>query len=118
MYKIISDTMVQRLDDGACIPLVEGNRDYAEYLAWLGVVGNEPEPADPPLPPPPVDLQVLSTDTPALASPLAALRSMSPEQVAAWVDANITDLPSAIRGIKLLAVALCITRRQIRGESQ
>jgi len=32
---------VVRLSDLATIPFVEGNTDYAEYLAWLGE-GNEP----------------------------------------------------------------------------
>lgn len=31
-----------RVDDNALIPFVEGNSDYAEYLAWLEQ-GNEPE---------------------------------------------------------------------------
>lgn len=117
MYKIISDAVVKRLEDGACIPLVEGNRDYEQYLAWLAA-GNVAEPADPPVPPAPVDLQALAAADPAVAAPLDALKAMTPEQVAAWVDANVTDLPAAINAIKLVAVALCITRRQLRGESQ
>jgi hypothetical protein len=28
-------TSIRRLEDGACIPLAEGNRDYADYLAWV-----------------------------------------------------------------------------------
>jgi hypothetical protein len=26
---------IRRLEDGACIPLADGNRDYADYLAWV-----------------------------------------------------------------------------------
>jgi hypothetical protein len=120
-YKLLSHPdAVLRVSDDACITLVDGACGYAEYQAWLAA-GNTPDPADPLPPPPPVDLQVMAqTDTSlaGLAGMLDALKTMTPEQVAMWVDANITDLPGAINGIKMLAVATCITRRQIRGESQ
>lgn len=50
MYRLIKDPFtgqinyVQRVADGAFIPMVEGNRDYDEYLAWV-VAGNTPIPA-------------------------------------------------------------------------
>jgi hypothetical protein len=45
MYKIISDTTIQRLSDGAFIPFCPANTDYQAFLAWKAE-GNEPLPAD------------------------------------------------------------------------
>lgn len=42
---------VQRVEDGAFIPFDPANRDYQEYLTWLGK-GNEPDPAPTPAPEP------------------------------------------------------------------
>lgn len=42
MYRIMNENLVLRLEDGSCIPLVEGNMDYEEYKQWLK--DNTPEP--------------------------------------------------------------------------
>ena len=42
---IINTTQVQRISDGAFIPLEPDNTDYQEYLEWLAE-GNQPEEAD------------------------------------------------------------------------
>jgi hypothetical protein len=51
-YQLTTDTSIIRLSDGAFIPPDPGNRDFADYTAWLEA-GNTPDPAPEPLPPPP-----------------------------------------------------------------
>ena len=53
-YQLTSDDTILRLSDNAFIPQAPGNRDFAEYTAWLAD-GNTPEPA-PPEPAPPAPL--------------------------------------------------------------
>jgi hypothetical protein len=52
MYQLTTGTSIIRTTDGAFIPNDPGNRDFAEYTAWLEA-GNTPEPA-PPLEPAPI----------------------------------------------------------------
>lgn len=47
MNNQVSETMIQRDEDGAFIPFDEANTDYVEYLWWL-YDGNEPTPCTPP----------------------------------------------------------------------
>lgn len=46
MYKLTSLDSIQRITDGASIPIDPMNRDYQGYLAWVAA-GNTPESADP-----------------------------------------------------------------------
>jgi len=52
MYQLTTSTSILRTTDGAFIPNDPGNRDFADYQAWLDA-GNTPEPAPAPPPPPP-----------------------------------------------------------------
>jgi hypothetical protein len=52
MYQLTTSTSIIRLSDNAFIPAAPGNRDYAEYQAWLAK-GNTPLPAPAPAPPGP-----------------------------------------------------------------
>jgi hypothetical protein len=51
MYKLVNNSyggtsqMIQRLSDGAFIPMSEDNADYQAFLVWK-TEGNEPESAD------------------------------------------------------------------------
>jgi hypothetical protein len=49
----VSETMIQRDEDGAFIPFDEDNVDYVEYLRWLDA-GNTPNPP-PANPTPPME---------------------------------------------------------------
>jgi hypothetical protein len=55
MYKWIRTNMLlQRLDDGACIPWPPAEREGYKAQAWIDL-GNTPAAADPPPPPPTAD---------------------------------------------------------------
>ena len=60
MYKLVNNSyggkasMIQRLSDGAFIPMSEANTDYQAYLKWLEE-GNEPPADEPPADEPPAD---------------------------------------------------------------
>lgn len=53
MTNAVSETVVQRDEDGAFIPFDDANTDYVAYMAWLDE-GNQPKPP-PANPVPPIE---------------------------------------------------------------
>lgn len=77
MNNKISDTMIQRDEDGAFIPFDDANTDYQAYKAWLAE-GNEPNPPQgTPTPPietlPPPDITQVNAQVQDIDERLTAL---------------------------------------------
>lgn len=94
------------LDDGSSVSCF-ASRD--EVRAWVAA-GNTILDPDPPPPPTQDQLDTAAAQT---YQKLVALRGMTPAQVQAWVDANVTDLASARDAIKTLAVFACVMARRL-----
>jgi hypothetical protein len=124
MYKLLRNSpLILRVSDGATIPADERNADRQAFILWrdgwteilpdgskLEHPPHTPEPADPP-PPPTKD--ELDTASARADSQVQALATMSPAEAAAWIDANVTDLPSARAALRRMAKILCILARRI-----
>ena len=77
----VSDSMIQRDEDGAFIPFDEANRDYVDYLAWLDE-GNTPNPP-PANPTPPIE----EPPPPNIVEVHAQVQD---------IDARLTDLEASL----------------------
>lgn len=103
MYKLTDSNSVIRLADGACIPFADGNRDFAEYEAWLAE-GNIPQPAH-------TDAELLAS---AKAKKLAEIDTWTAEHITGGFVSSCTgvavkydsdkDTQITIQGIALNAV--------------
>lgn len=97
-YKLVSDIRgetagIQRLSDGALIPISQGNVDYRAYVAWIDA-GNTADPAD--APPAPDMTPDLSTQLAALliAKGTIAASDLHPDTLAD-VNAQLADAGQA-----------------------
>ena len=74
MYQLTSGDSIRRLSDNAFIPQAPGNRDFAEYTAWLEE-GNTPLPA--PTPPAPAPDYLAFWDALMVSTVYASIREQS-----------------------------------------
>ena len=100
---------VVRIIDSALIPPDIKNSDWVDYLKWVSD-GNIPLPKDPD--PLPTQDEIDATAAKQYGK-LAALKGMTPAQVQAWVDANISTLADVKDALKTLAIAASILARRI-----
>lgn len=115
-YKLASLQSVIRLQDSACIPFDEKNKDYQDYIAWLAL-GNQPDPIDPPTP---EEIAAEAYNTALIVTKAEAkddtivqyLRDHSPAECAQYVQNNVTDLASAKAFLKKVAVVLCALSKE------
>lgn len=88
MYKLLLDSqVVQRLEDGAMIPLDLDNVDRQRYLDWL-IVGNIPQNPDPAPVISPLSFDDLDTPSKALAFTVASMLKIPADQVKSLFATN------------------------------
>lgn len=110
IYKLLSPSGVKNTVTDTTIPENPQLLLWRCFVHWRDVLGNTPDPADPPNPP---SQDVIDAQDAKQYAKLTALKGMTPAQVQTWVDANVTDLPSAKDAIKTLAIAVSILARQL-----
>jgi hypothetical protein len=92
-YKLTLGNTVQRLDDGAFVPIDPSSQDYADYLAWIAA-GNTAQPVDPPTAEQVAVAARNAIDAAEAASVKAdsqvvTFLNFTPVQLDAWIDTNI-----------------------------
>lgn len=117
---------VLNVDTGATVlPTPLGNDAWSAYQAWLAA-GNTPTPYVAPFPTPPSAAELAAdaelSARAAIVSTLranalvTALATRTPAQIDSWITANVTDLPSAINAIRLLAYVVALLARERLGQ--
>jgi hypothetical protein len=104
MYKLDGEGII--IKDGSFIPMDINNKDYQEYLIYIAN-GGTVQPADP-IPQHLLDIQAANN-----YAKLVALRAMTPAQVSAFVETNVTNLNQIQDAIKTLAIAVAILARRL-----
>lgn len=94
---------------------------WAEYEAWIAA-GNVPDPYVPDPPPPPTQAELDALAELAargqmrtalrVDSTIDYLRTHTPAEVAAWVNANVTDLASARTVLSKMAMIVAYLARE------
>lgn len=100
MYKLTNDTLIIRVDDGACIPADPANSDYRAYQEWLSA-GNSPANASQPALSDLAKTQLAVTDMVALRCLKAGVayppdwqtHTIALRNIAAGIDTTSTSLP-------------------------
>jgi hypothetical protein len=124
MYKLIRGTLdVLHIVEGKTIPADPRNADFQQFVRWRdGWVERRPDgmdvfhepnvpmPADPA--PAPSKDEIDTADALAYAK-LRAMRDMTPAEVGAWVDANVTNFAQAKDAIRTLAIGFCVLIRKL-----
>ena len=107
MYQLMPGGVL-RFSDGAFIPSNPLNADWIAFLGWLAE-GNTALPyVQPVVSQDDIDAAVINTYT-----KLIALKTMTPAEVIAWVQANVTTLAAAQDAIATLAIAVGFLARRI-----
>jgi hypothetical protein len=117
MYQLTKFSSITRLSDGASIPQDPANSDYSEYLSWVkagGVPLPVPAPTQAELEAQAAAVKDKSDSVAAKAdAKLAALATMTPVQVRAWVATNVATLADAKDALATLAVCVSILARKL-----
>jgi len=93
MYKIQSEYIILRIEDGAFIPCDERNSDYLDYTLWVAE-GNTPLPADPIIPPIP-SITALQLLIAAVGAGVITAEEASSRSVPSFLAASFSSLTPA-----------------------
>lgn len=95
-YKYKNQNCIERLADGICFPVANGNTDYEECKRWIAL-GNVVQAADPLTPPTAAELK-MTADIAAVKADtvIKTLEGLTDAQIDAYFLTNVTTLPQVI----------------------